>query len=70
MILTLFTIFHVAISLIGLLAGYVAVFGLMAGRLLPRWTAIFLWMTVATSLVRERNLKPNCRLRAWYRVTS
>jgi hypothetical protein len=49
MILTLFTVFHVAISLVGLLAGYVAIFGLMGGRLLSGWTATFLAMTVATS---------------------
>ena len=50
MILTLFTIFHVAISLIGLLAGFVAIFGLLRGQLLPGWTATFLGMTVATSV--------------------
>ena len=50
MILTLFTLFHVAISLVGLLAGYVAVFGLLRGWLLQRWTATVLAMTVATSV--------------------
>jgi hypothetical protein len=50
MILTLFTLFHTALSLIGLVAGYVAIFGLMRGQLLTGWTATFLWMTVATSV--------------------
>jgi len=50
MILTIFTIFHVAISLVGLLAGYVAVFGLLRGRLFFGWTVTFLAMTVATSV--------------------
>jgi hypothetical protein len=50
MILTIFTLFHAAISLIGLLAGYVAVFGLLQGRLLSRCTATFLVMTLATSV--------------------
>jgi hypothetical protein len=50
MILTLFTIFHVAISLVGLLAGFVAVYGLLRGRLLSGWTTTFLSMTVATSV--------------------
>jgi hypothetical protein len=50
MILTIFTIFHVAISLVGLLAGYVAVFGLLRSKLLSGWTATFLAMTVATSV--------------------
>lgn len=50
MILTIFTIFHVAISLVGLLAGYVTVFGLLRGKFFSGWTATFLAMTVATSV--------------------
>ncbi len=50
MILILFTLFHVAISLVALLAGSVAVFGLLRGRLLSGWTPTFLAMTVATSV--------------------
>lgn len=50
MILNIFTIFHVAISLIGLLAGYVAVIGLVRGKLLNGWTGTFLGMTLATSV--------------------
>jgi len=50
MVLNIFTIFHVAISLIGLLAGYVAVIGLVRGTLLHGWTGTFLGMTLATSV--------------------
>jgi hypothetical protein len=50
MILTVFTLFHVAISLVGLLSGFVAVFGLLRARLLSGWTATFLASTVATSV--------------------
>jgi hypothetical protein len=41
---------HVAISLIGILSGLVAMFGMFGGYLLPAWTTLFLWSTVATSL--------------------
>jgi hypothetical protein len=50
MILTIFTIFHVALSLIGIFAGFIAVFGLLASKLLPGWTRWFLWTTVLTSV--------------------
>ena len=48
--LAAFTIFHVAISLIGILAGLVVVFGMLTARRLDGWTALFLWTTVATSV--------------------
>lgn len=41
---------HVAISLIGILSGLVVMFGMFAGLLLPAWTSLFLWSTVATSM--------------------
>src|ERR1700722_20602907 len=50
MILTIFTIFHVALSLIGIFAGFIAVFGLLASRLLPGWTRWFLVTTFLTSV--------------------
>ncbi len=50
MIMTAFTLFHVAISLIGIVSGFVALAGLLRGKLLPSWTATFLSTTVATSM--------------------
>jgi hypothetical protein len=44
-----FTLVHVAISLIGILSGFVVVFGLVANLTLCRWTALFLASTVLTS---------------------
>ncbi len=48
--LAAFTLFHVAISLAAIVAGFVFVYGLLSNRLSSRWTAIFLWTTVATSV--------------------
>lgn len=49
--LALFTLFHVAISLVAIFAGLVVLFrGMLAARSLPGWTAVFLWTTVATSV--------------------
>jgi hypothetical protein len=45
-----FTIVHVVISLIGILSGFVVVFGLLGGKLLKAWTALFLTTTVLTSV--------------------
>ena len=41
---------HVALSLVGIASGLIAVFGLMAGKLLPGWTPLFLSSTLATSV--------------------
>jgi len=49
MILVAFTLFHVALSLIGIGAGFVVVYGLMASKRLDGWTGLFLITTVATS---------------------
>ena len=41
---------HVILSLIGILAGFVVVYGLLTQRLSPAWTAVFLATTTLTSL--------------------
>jgi hypothetical protein len=46
----LFTLFHVAVSLIGILSGLVVAYGLVKDRPMPGLTAIFLFTTVATSV--------------------
>ena len=43
------TSIHVVISLVGIGSGFVVVYGLLAGRRLRGWTALFLATTVATS---------------------
>lgn len=48
--MTPFTLFHVALSLVGILAGAVVLFGMLHARRLPRWTALFLSTTLATTL--------------------
>lgn len=45
-----FTQIHVAISLLGIAAGLVVMYGLLTGRRLSGWTMLFLVMTVATSV--------------------
>jgi hypothetical protein len=45
-----FTAVHVWLSLIGIGAGLIIMFGLLAGRLLDRWNALFLLTTAATSV--------------------
>jgi uncharacterized membrane protein SirB2 len=45
-----FTIVHVVISVIGILTGFVVVGGMIAGRRLDGWTAVFLATTAATSI--------------------
>jgi hypothetical protein len=41
---------HVAVSLIGILAGLLVLYGLLSTRLSGQWTAIFLVTTILTSL--------------------
>jgi hypothetical protein len=48
--LAAFTAFHVLLSLVGIAAGFVAVFGLIGGRWLGLWISIFLWTTILTSV--------------------
>ena len=45
-----FTALHVVISLIGIGAGLVVLAGLLSGRAMPRWTALFLATTILTSV--------------------
>jgi hypothetical protein len=45
-----FTAVHVVLSLIGILAGLLAVYGLIQGTLWAGWTHLFLLTTVLTSL--------------------
>jgi hypothetical protein len=48
--MTTFTQVHVALSLIGIVSGFVVAFGLLAAKRLDLWTAFFLISTVATSV--------------------
>jgi hypothetical protein len=45
-----FTLVHVGLSLVGIVSGFVVVFGLLAGKRLAGWTPIFLATTVLTSV--------------------
>jgi len=45
-----FTAFHVALSLVGIVTGFVVVVGMLNSAPLERWTAIFLATTAATSI--------------------
>ena len=49
MTLSTFTLFHVVLSLVGIASGFIVVYGLLAGKRLDAWTAIFLIFTVLTS---------------------
>jgi hypothetical protein len=50
MILPIFTLFHVALSLVGILTGSVVVFGMFGDKRLDGWTKLFLWTTILTSV--------------------
>jgi hypothetical protein len=45
-----FTLIHVLLSLAGIATGFIVVYGLLTGKRLDGWTAIFLATTVLTSL--------------------
>lgn len=45
-----YTFLHVLISLVGIGSGFVVVFGLLTGKRLDRWTALFLTTTALTSI--------------------
>src|SRR3989475_7890362 len=45
-----FTLVHVVLSLVGIASGLVVVFGLLGGKRLDGWTALFLVTTVLTSV--------------------
>lgn len=42
--------FHVAISLVGILSGFVVLYGMLTRQRMEGWTAVFLGSTVLTSL--------------------
>jgi hypothetical protein len=48
--LSTFTIVHVVISLIAIVAGLIAVFGMLTGNRMAGWTMIFLVTTILTSV--------------------
>jgi hypothetical protein len=50
MSLSAFTALHVVLSLIGIGAGCVVLFGMLGSKRLPGWTALFLATTVLTSV--------------------
>ncbi len=45
-----FLAFHVALSLIGILTGFVVVFGMIGSQACRGWTTVFLWTMLATSV--------------------
>lgn len=45
-----FTLVHVAFSLVGIGSGFVVMFGLLSGKRLDGWSALFLASTVTTSV--------------------
>ena len=47
--MTTFTLIHVVLSLVGIVAGLVVAGGLVAGQRLAGWTSLFLVTTVATN---------------------
>lgn len=48
--ITTFTLIHVVLSLVGIIAGLVVVGGLIAGKQLDGWTGLFLVTTALTSI--------------------
>jgi uncharacterized membrane protein SirB2 len=50
MSISAFTSFHVILSLVGIFAGLVVVFGMFGSKKLDGWTALFLATTVLTSV--------------------
>ncbi|HEX5863673.1 MAG TPA: hypothetical protein VF014_05340 [Casimicrobiaceae bacterium] len=50
MSISTFTLVHVVLSLVGILAGLVVVFGMFSSKKLDGWTALFLATTVLTSV--------------------
>jgi hypothetical protein len=48
--LAAFTLFHVVISVIGIISGFVVLCGLLTAKRLDGWTAVFLTTTAATSI--------------------
>jgi hypothetical protein len=48
--LATFTLIHVLISLVGIIAGLIAMVGLLTSNPLRGWTGLFLWTTILTSV--------------------
>ena len=48
--MTPYTFFHVLLSLIGIFTGFIALFGMIAGKHLDGWNGIFLLTTALTSI--------------------
>ena len=48
--MTYFALFHVLLSLVGIFTGFIAVLGMIAGKRLDGWTAVFLSTTALTSI--------------------
>jgi hypothetical protein len=49
-VLGAYTAFHVLLSLIGIGAGFIVIFGFIAQRWLGLWVSVFLWTTILTSV--------------------
>jgi hypothetical protein len=49
MSLSTFTAVHVAISLIGIVSGFIVMYGFLVGKRLDAWTGLFLSSTILTS---------------------
>ena len=50
MSISAFTLFHVVLSLVGIVAGFVVVAGMFGSKTVDGWTALFLITTVLTSV--------------------
>jgi hypothetical protein len=48
--MTTFTFVHVLLSLVGILSGFIVLYGLLTSNLVDRWTSVFLATTLATSV--------------------
>lgn len=48
--MSVYTLIHVVLSLIGILAGLIVLAALLAGRFESPWRGLFVWTTVATTL--------------------
>ena len=58
MTLSAFTLFHVALSLVGIFSGFVVMFGLLTAKRLGGWTAVFLASTVLAVRTGRDNSGP------------
>jgi len=50
MILTAYTLLHTLISLVGIVSGFVVLYGLLTNQSFDCSTSLFLWTTIATSI--------------------